>query len=275
MTSATRPLRSSLALATTAVLLAGCATINPTLTPARVLRPGQVAFDLGTAYAAPVVAPALTDARAANDAIAAGNDTPAQREALARGAIAFGQTPAGIGVYAAGRFGFVGDNEAHFAVAGRTIRLGARHRFWTNAEGNWALTLGVQGRVAPLAVLMDGGLGGVSVPSSWLAGGDVAMLLGRTNSDLYDFWVGLRAGYSHASGSLSVQGYNSNAAFDATLDRVDTALTIGLRVGFGHLAGMIELDVAGGYYGANASTGASVSGGVFALVPAAAMRLQF
>jgi hypothetical protein len=249
--------------------------VNPTLTPARVLRPGQVAFDLGTAYAAPVVAPALTDAHAAEEAIRSGNDTSANREALARGAVAFGQTPAGIAGYASGRVGFVGNNEAALALAGRTVRAGVRHRFWTNDEGNWALTLGVQARVAPLAVLMDNGLTDVSVPSSWLAGGDIAMLLGRTNSELYDFWVGLRAGYTHGGGSLRVSGYNGGSEFGASLDRVDTALTLGLRVGFGHVAGMIELDVAGGYYAASASTGLTVSGGVFALVPAAALRLQF
>jgi hypothetical protein len=253
----------------------GCATVNPTLTPARVLRPGQFAFDLGTAYAAPVVAPALTDARVAQDAIRAGNDTPGNREALARGAVAFGQAPAGVAGYASARVGFVGNNEAALSLAGRAVRAGVRHRFWTNDDGNWALTLGVQARVAPLALLMENGLTDVRVPSSWLAGGDVAMLFGRTNSELYDFWVGLRAGYTHGEGSLQIGGYNGGVAFGAALDRFDTALTLGLRVGFGHIAGMIELDVAGGYYAANATTGLGVSGGVFALVPAAALRLQF
>lgn len=271
--------RSSLiecvAVALCAVALGACATVNPTLTPARVLRSGQVAFDLGTAYSAPVSAPALVNAHVAADAIAHGGDTQGNRDALAQGAVAFAQTPAGPAIYAAARMGFAGDNEAHFALVGRTLRLGARHRFWTDVSGDWALTLGVQGRVAPLAVLMDGTVPGVTVPSSWLAGGDVAMLVGRTNSELYDFWMGVRAGYTHGSGSLQIASMNSGAAFDATLDRVDAALTLGLRVGFGHIAGMIEIEAAGGYYQANASTGVNTSGGVFALVPAAALRLQF
>lgn len=265
--------RAAIALAS--LLFGACATVNPTLTPARVLRSGQVAFDLGTAYQAPVVAPALVSAHAAADAIAHGAVTQANRDALAQGTIAFAQTPAGPAVYAAARLGIAGDNEAHIALAGRTMRLGARHRFWTDASGDWALTLGVQGRVAPLAVLMDGTVPGATVPTSWLAGGDVAMLVGRTNSELYDFWMGVRAGYTHGSGSLQTASLNSGTAFDATLDRVDAALTLGLRVGFGHVAGMIEIEAAGGYYQANASTGASASGGVFALVPAAALRLQF
>ncbi len=263
------------ALVCAAVALAGCATVNPTLTPARVLRPGHVAFDLGTAYQAPVVATALAAAHTAAGEISRGNDTPANRDLLAQGAIAFAQTPPGPAPYVAGRIGIAGDNEAHLALAGRTLRLGARHRFWTDSTGDWALTLGVQARVAPLAVLMDGTVPGVTVPASWLAGGDVALLVGRTSSDLYDIWIGVRAGYTHAGGSLQSASLNGGAAFGATLDRVDAALTLGLRVGFGHLAGMIEIDVAGGYYSAAASFGASASGGVLALVPAAALRLQF
>ncbi|MEI8254221.1 MAG: hypothetical protein WCJ30_00965 [Deltaproteobacteria bacterium] len=254
---------------------AGCATVNPTLTPARVLRPGHGAFDLGTAYQAPVVAAALGAAHTAAGEITRGNNTAANQDALARGTIAFAQVPPGPAPYVAGRVGIAGDNEAHFAVAGRTMRLGARHRFWTDSTGDWALTLGVQARVAPLAVLMDGTVPGVSVASSWLAGGDVALLVGRTSSELYDIWIGARAGYTHAGGSLQSMSLNGGAAFDATLDRVDAALTLGLRVGFGHVAGMIEAEIAGGYYQAAASFGASASGGVLALVPAAALRLQF
>ena len=262
-------------LALYACFSVGCATVNPTLTPARVLRSGQVAFDLGTAYQAPVVAPALINAHTAADAISRGMDTQANRDAFAQGAVAFAQTPAGPAVYASGRVGFVGDNEAQFALAGRTMRLGVRHRFWRDESGDWALTLGAQARVAPLAVLMDNTLPGVAVPSSWLAGGDVAMLVGRTNSELYDFWLGVRAGYTHGGGTLQIASMNGGAAFGATLDRVDAALTVGLRVGFGHIAGMVEIEVAGGYYQANSSIGTSTSGGVFALVPAAALRLQF
>lgn len=259
----------------TAVALAGCATVNPTLAPARVLRAGRVAFDLGTAYEAPLLAAALTAAHAASREIASGNDTPANRDALAQGAVAFAQTPVGLAPYVSGRVGLEGNNEAHFAVMGRAARLGARHRFWTDRTGDWALTLGLQVRAAPVAMLMDATVPGVSVTASWLAGGDLALVVGRTSSELYDLWLGVRAGYTHGEGSLVSTLLNGGAAFGATLDRVDAALTFGLRVGFGHLAGMIEIDLAGGYYRATASFGASASGGVLALVPAAALRLQF
>jgi hypothetical protein len=93
----------------------GCATASPLLAPARVMRDGKVAVDLGSAYSAPAWAPSLDDAQGAN----------ADASTVLRAAVAHGATPPGLVTYVAGRGGFGHSAEGSIALIGRVVL--ARH----------------------------------------------------------------------------------------------------------------------------------------------------
>jgi hypothetical protein len=266
----------SVPLLATAALAPACASINPTLAPARVLPAERIAVDLGSAYAAPLTAPALRDALDAAARLANGTGSDADRAALARGALAHGNTPPGVGSHMVARVGLGQRAEGHVGLlGGRTVRVGARRVFWTDPEEEFAFSLGVQARGAFYTAAIDSAVPGLVVPEGRLFGGDVAAVFGRTSSELYDLWVGLRAGYTYGSAQMALASVNGGLPFEATLHRFDAALTLGLRVGFGRVAAMAELETDFGYYWTASAPGFSSAGATLSLVPAAALSYGF
>lgn len=255
-------------------MLGACGTINPVLAPARVLGPGRVAADLGSGYSAPLVDGPLSAARDADARLARGEPSNGELEAaLVRGAVAYGATPAGLSPYVAARVGLPERVEMHLALAGRAVRLGARRVFWT--DDVWALSLGAQARVAPTAWGAAGAIPGLSVPNAQVYGGDLNAVIGRTSSGLYDVWLGLRTGYSHGVATLQLARVNSGNPFDASLDRLDVSATLGARVGFGHVAALLELEADMSVLIGRSAIGIEGTGVAFALIPAAAISWAF
>jgi hypothetical protein len=267
---------SPIPLALVALLGSACASINPVLTPARVLQAERVVVDVGGGYLAPVEARALHEATEAEARLSGSSGSEADREALTQGALAFGNTPAGLASYVSARVGLGHGAEAQLALlGGRVVRLGARRVFWTDADEDWALSLGAQARGGFYALALQGTLPDLRVPEGQVVGGDVSAVFGRTASGIYDLWVGLRAGYTYGSAHMAHPQLHSGAEFDARLHRVDGALTVGLRVGFGRIAALAELETNVGYYWTGSSLGVSGHGAVLSLVPAAALSYAF
>lgn len=259
-----------------AISAAGCASVNPVLAPSRVLPAEAVVVDVGGGYAAPVMAQELEGAVAAEARLAGGSDSVADREALVRGALAYGNTPVGVASYFAARAGLGSRAEGHIALlGGRLVRVGARRVFWIDRTESWSLSLGTQGRLAFQAGLLDGSVPGLSVLEGWLYGGDCTAVLGRTSSELYDLWFGLRAGYTHGNARMSLSRIRGGVPFESVLHRLEGAAAVGLRVGFGRLAAMAEIGAVFGYYWARSDQGIDGSGAMLSLVPAAALSYGF
>lgn len=254
-----------------ALTLPACASINPILAPARVLGPGRVAVDLGSAYNAPVAESTLREAREADERISRGVGSAQDRDALVRGALLYGAAPPGVGTYVSARAGFGNGFEGQLALAGRVGRVGVRRVFWTDEV--WALSLGVQGRFAFVAAALEGPLRGLSVSESRLFGGDASMVIGRTSSDLYDLWLGVRAGFTYGNGTMALA--QTGTSFDAEGARFDLSGVLGIRVGFGRIAALMELETTFVYAWASSSTGVSASGTALVLVPAASLAYAF
>jgi hypothetical protein len=255
-----------------AVGLAGCASVNPTLAPARVLPAGVVAADLGSAYNALAADSVLRRGHEASARLAAGVGTPQDRDDLVRSAVVYGQTPPGLAPYAAARLGVGHAVEVQLAALGRIVRVGARRVFWS--EDRWALSLGAQGRFAFWPGALGGVPPGLEVRDARLVGGDLTAVLGRTTrGSLYDVWMGLRAGYARGDGTMALDPIvgGGGGAFDAAFDRLDVAATLGLRVGLGHLAVLAEMDTGVGLFWGRSSLGVAGSGSVLVWVPAAAL----
>jgi hypothetical protein len=257
------------------LILAGCASINPTLAPARALAPGAIAAELGSGYAAPVVDSSLAASGIAAQHASTGSVSDADREALQRAALAWGMTPAGLAPYAAMRAGVGAQTEGQIAWVGRMVRLGVRHAFV--ADDVWAFSLGVQARGALWSDPFGSAVPLLSVQGSRVLGGDVTAVLGRTSARLYDLWLGLRAGYTRGDATLQfgTPAINGGNEFGASVDRLDVGATVGLRVGFGHLAALVEIEAAFGFFDGRLAAGVDMGGWSFTLVPAAALSWSF
>ncbi len=220
-----------LALAAAAFgLLAGCATTSPILAPARVLRPGRVEVDLGTAFVAPIAATTLDEGRAPT----------ASNEQVIRTAASYAFTPPGIASYVGGRVGLGHAAEGSLALVGRTLRLGARRELIH--DGDFTLSGGLAGRFAFVGGALDGLMPSFEVQRANLYGGEASLVAGITRRDIYDAWVGLRAGYLYGDATVQAAAIQPQS-FDLTAHRVEGALAVGMRVGFGHLSAAIELDL--------------------------------
>jgi hypothetical protein len=261
---------AALALALTT---AGCASVNPVLAPARVLRAERFAVEAGGGYSALVADPVLDNARAANARLAQGTAQPGDEATLVRAALLYGPAPPGVAPYVAARVGTGNLGEAQLALAGRVLRLGVRRVFWSDEL--WAFSLGVQARGALVVGLLDGVVPGLGVQESRLLGGDVVALLGRTSSELYDLYVGVRAGYTYGDSTMSLVNVAGGMPFGASGHRIDVAGVLGLRVGFGRLAGVMELDATGMWLWGRTSTGLDGSTSALLLIPSAALSYSF
>lgn len=248
---------------------AGCATASPTLVPARTLPVGRIALDVGSAYSAPVHAPALTGAQASG----------ADDQTLYQAAAMYGATPPGVAPYVSGRAGFARGADASIALIGRTVRLGARKEL-LHGE-NLTLTGGLAGRFAPLAGPQNALASRLALDDSRLYGGDLSLVFGYTRRDTYDLWLGLRGSYLYTDMSGSITRADAPGVmspFTLGAHRVEAGATLGLRVGFGHFGAAVEIEAVMAWVGGTANVAgaqADASGVVFSLVPAGAVSYAF
>lgn len=235
-------------------LLAGCATTSPILVPARVLRPGRVEVDLGTAFVAPIAASTLDEGRA----------PAATNEQILRTAASYAFTPPGIASYVGARAGIGHAAEGSLHLIGRTLRLGARRELIH--DGDFTLSGGLAGRFAFVGGALDSLMPDFEVQRANLYGGELSLVAGITRRDIYDVWFGLRGGYLYGDATVQAAAIQPTS-FDLTAHRVEAAAALGMRVGFGHLSAAIELDLRMGWT-TGGRDGQRVDALTWALVPA-------
>lgn len=258
--------------------IVGCAHSNPALVPARLMPAGRVVLDVGGAYVAPVAEPVLAQARVADERVRAGaTATDGDREALARALTAFGATSNGPASYLALRGGLGSRLEMQGALINlRTARLGVRRAFAFEPEDKWAFAMGLAARVGidPLAYRVV--VPGAELRSAQVFGGDLTAQIGRTSSELYDLWIGARAGYTFGAASLMHPAFAGDGTFGAQLHRVELAMNLGMRVGFGRFAAVFELDTSAAFFfGSAQSINAKIDGVALSLIPSGALAIAF
>ncbi|MFO0629383.1 MAG: hypothetical protein U0325_27655 [Polyangiales bacterium] len=256
-----RPPRVPVRAAASLTLLLGCATASPTLVSARVLPASRFALDLGTAYVTPVAQTALAAARAPGA-------TPADR---LRGAVGYAAQPPGVLPFVQGRAGLGGSGEASIALIGRFVRIGARRELLR--DGFWTLTAGANARLAFLASGTDTAIPDLQLQESRVYGGELTLQAGYTRRDIYDLWVTARGGYLYADGR-AVDGRRGPTPFALAAHRAEAALTLGMRVAFGHFGVGVELEAQ--YAWSTGGDGVTeVQADQLALVPAGALVYSF
>lgn len=247
----------------------GCATASPVLAPARVLREGRVVLDVGSAYSAPVWAPALSSAQSSS----------AEVDTVLQAAVTHGATPPGVVSYVSGRGGIGSRAEGSIALIGRLVRIGARRELWSRE--NMTLTGGLAGRFAFLGGSYAGASPGLTVSDSRLYGGDLSLLFGVTRRDVYDLWVGARAGYLYNTLGLALAATSAMPdprAYDLNAHRFEAALNVGIRIAFGRFGAAVELDAVFAHaFGDATWTGGTTaqSASTLSLIPAGAVSYQF
>jgi len=256
-------------LAAAALGALGCATASPVLAPARLLREGRVVLDVGSAWSAPVWSPALSGAQSSS----------AEVDTVLQAAVTHGATPPGVVSYVSGRGGMGGRAEGSIALIGRLVRIGARRELWS--RGDMTLTGGLAGRFAFLGGSYAGASPRLTVNESRLYGGDLSLLFGVTRRDVYDLWVGARAGYLYNDLALTLapSGAMPDArAYALGAHRFEASLNVGFRIAFGRFGAGLELDAVfahafGDATWSGGSTGQSAS--TLSLIPAGAVSYQF
>lgn len=262
-----------------AVVSGACAHANPTLVPARVMPAGRVVVDVGGAYVAPVAEPVLTAARVADERIRTTGSpaTEPERAAIASALTVFGATSTGAASYIAARAGLRSRMELQGALINlRTARLGVRRAWGFEPDSKWALSTGLAARAGfdPLAYRVV--VQGAELRSAQVFGGDVSVQIGRTSSELYDVWVGARAGYTYGSASVFHSAFDGDGVFVTRLHRLELSTHLGMRVGFGRFAALAELDTTMAvFWGGVDVLNASVRGVALSLVPSGALAITF
>jgi hypothetical protein len=261
-----------------ALVSAACAHANPTLVPARVMPAGRVVMDVGGAYVAPVAEPVLSAARVADERVRAGAPAmDSDREALARALAVFGATSAGPASYLAARGGLGSRMELQGALINlRTARVGLRRAFVFDAESKWAFAMGLAARAGVDPLAYRAVVAGAEVRSAQVFGGDFNVQIGRTSSELYDLWLGARAGYTYGAASVFHGAFAGDGVLATRVHRVELSANIGLRVGFGRFAAVAELDTTMAVFFGNADAiNARVEGVTLSLVPSGALAITF
>jgi len=177
----------------------------------------------------------------------------------------------GLAPWVAARMGLDSDFEVGLTYTGRTARLDLRHAFDLGAP-TLSIGLGASGllpkRHDDLGFRVSG------------AGGDLPILLGlRSSGDVFAGWIGARGGFEILDGSHDLPSGPDTAVLAPVTEDVKGWRTfagglVGLRVGFRHIFGAIELD--GAMHWAKGTVGPTeVSFHQFALSPAGALIGQF
>ncbi len=234
--------------------------------------------DTGGAFVAPVFDPVLAPARAAEARAAASPAvTVGDREDITRAVETFGATGVGAASYVAVRGGLAGRVELQGALLGlRTARLGVRRAFAFARDDKWALALGVQARAGLDRWAYRSVVARAEVRGSEVFGGDVTAQLGRTSSELYDVWVGARIGYTRGAARVWHPAFAGDGVLSADVHRAELGLNLGMRVGFGRIAALAEIEAQmAGFWASATGTEVRASGMVVALVPAGALAFTF
>lgn len=249
--------------------------------PARTLRSGDVRAMGGVS--AQVAAGSLGDDLRRARAIAASDATGAQSPGApgsnpdyAKGALVAAGIAPGLAPFLGGRVGVGNAFEGGLVYTGRGVRGDMRRSF----DGEeWSLSLGVG-----LSASLYGRQQGSDLPNVDLGalhgyGADVPVLAGwQSQSGLYSFWFGPRAGFEH----LSVERLTSEPK-SVTLgaqpisldgDRFSAGGVAGFATGFNHLhvaleAGLAFQTIRGSYNGSEVT----VSG--LTITPASALWWDF
>lgn len=261
-------------------LLAGCGGGAALLHGAHVLGEGKTSLAGGVSgnFVSGEAARELAEARSAPPA-AGGAPLSAPEgagDAYARGAAAVAAIGPAVAPFVAARVGLPYDTEAGLSYTGRAVRLDGRYAY----QGEQlALSVGA-GLSAPLLSrgATNGQLHGLSfAQKSGKAsfGVDAPMLVGyRSPGGIVSLWAGPRVGYERLAAEASFGIESPARSGELSLERVYYGGVFGLALGFRHLYGAIELDIARqSFFGE--IVGYEIDSSAFTVAPAAALIAKF
>lgn len=238
-------------------------------------------MDVGGSYTAPVAAPVLANALAANERVRTdpSNVTIADRALVTQALQVFAPAANGTAQYLAVRVGLPQRSELAFALLSlRGLRVGVRHAFWQDPDAKWTWTLGGNVRGGYDFASYGVALPGATLREAMIAGGEVTTQIGRTSSDIYDFWIGARAGYLYGAATVAHPAFSASSMglLRGNLHRAELGATLGLRVGFGRIAALAELEVLTTLFWASSESNDTRAQGVMlSLIPAGAIAIGF
>ncbi len=267
------------ALAVAALLLGGCGGGAPLLHPVHALPAGTVTMGAGTSDNF-----VLGDARSAIDrarvAVAAGAaGSPRAQRDFADGAVAEVMTAPGLAPWVGGRAGF-GVGDAGVTYTGRSVRADARGVVGDESVA-FSAGAGASAIVQRPTSRSPGEIPGVDATdvSGW--GLDVPLLVGwRSDARLVQVWAGLRAGYEHAGGNVTVAVDPNPSLRQAVAfagHRLYAGGLVGFAVGVSPIWVALELD--GAYQSVQGSLSVGPAGDTrlagVTLAPAGALLAEF
>jgi hypothetical protein len=207
----------------------------PLLHPAQALAPGRTSFGAGMSDRLVLGAErsALDEAQRRSPGAPA---PPPNDDRYTRGVlVAVAEGPA-LSPWVAARVGIAGDNEAGLSYTGQALRVDARHAFeWDKSA--LSLGLGLTGRGFGQSALE---LPGADLNRANGFGLDLPVLLGyHTDADLISVWAGLRGGYDHWSGKVSLDPADP---FTLSAARLSAGPLLGVAVGLSPIWVAAELE---------------------------------
>lgn len=235
----------SLAVASVAL---GCAATSPMLAEPRIVREGDVRFQVGAAAVAPVGGDlaAVRAGRERLDAPEVVNDDPATTQALLPAiAIGFAARP-GVAPVMRATMSLSKDLEANVHYSGRDAHVGARYLLWERRSedaGALTLSIGGDGHALLRGRPQDGY---INATSETVRGWGVAVpaILGyQSDAGLFIAYVGALVGYERISATILYQKASAVASHDLTLGRLHVTGTAGIGVGFRRVRVILELGV--------------------------------
>jgi hypothetical protein len=263
------------ALAALGLLLSGCGGGLPLLHPAQALPQGEVRAEAGFSANVAVgdLSNAVDNARAVAGPDGGPPNDPVGATTYTKGVLVLSSVGPGLAPIAGARVGIGWTSEGGLVYTGRAVRADMRKSI-TLAD-NWALSIGVGGS----SILYGRQPGGGPLEQLHGWGADVPLLVGySSDADLYQLWVGARAGWEQVDISELTSEPKANTLGGPSMPLSATRYwgggLLGLAVGFRHVHVAVELDVAyatisGTYNGASATVGGVT------LAPASALWWDF
>lgn len=237
---------AALAIAT---LSFGCAATAPMLAEPRLVREGDVRFQLGAAAAAPVGGD-IAAVNAGRQQIGSGdapitNDAKTTREILPAVAVGFGPRP-GVAPVVRATLSLTREIEANVHYSGRDAHVGGRYLVWESRSadaGAWTFSVGADGHVLLMGRPSDGYLNassesvrgyGVAAPVLFGWQSDAGLLIG---------YVGALVGYERVTASVlyAPTAAGPSNGKDLVIGRVHVTGTVGVGVGFRRVRAIVEL----------------------------------
>lgn len=209
--------------------------------------------------------------REARQVTAQGN--PDGRVASARGDAVVAAFAPSIAPWIGARVGLPSSNEAGLTYTGRAVRLDFRHAF---EDGQLAISIGAGATALLSGHSQDGATAGTAIHLGLGSmGADVPVIFGwQSDAGIVTLWAGPRAGFERLTGDATIGANDSPPSGNLDLLHWYAGGVAGLRLGFRHLHGVLELDTC--YQtvdGSVAGIDVHVSG--VTLAPAAALIATF